>query len=124
MVELPGVANPERVRKLLQGTAKLEFWETYDNSEVYSVLDEINQKLTEVLDLQESTNEAEAEIEEATQPEEGSLLEDLQSTDSDSTTVDGLADMQNQYPLYMVLTPSISANGQLLFRTSCRYCSL
>jgi len=31
LVELPGVDNPERVRKLLQGTAQLEFWETYDN---------------------------------------------------------------------------------------------
>ena len=115
LVELPGVANPERVRKLLQGTAKLEFWETYDNSEVYSVLDDVNQKLTEVLSLQESTNEAssEAEVKETTQIEEGSLLEELQGSDSDSTSVDALADMQNQYPLYMVLTPSISADGQL-----------
>ncbi len=35
LVELPGVDNPTRVRKLLQGTAKLEFWETFDNPEAY-----------------------------------------------------------------------------------------
>ncbi|MDP2112542.1 MAG: protein translocase subunit SecDF, partial [Bacteroidota bacterium] len=38
LVELPGVDDPNRVRKLLQGTANLEFWETYDNSEVYPYL--------------------------------------------------------------------------------------
>jgi len=45
LVELPGVKEPERVRKLLQGTAKLEFWETYDNSEVFTYLEKINDLL-------------------------------------------------------------------------------
>ena len=35
LIELPGITEPERVRKLLQGTASLEFWETYDISEIY-----------------------------------------------------------------------------------------
>jgi SecD/SecF fusion protein len=34
MVELPGIKEPERVRKLLQGSANLEFWETYDAAEI------------------------------------------------------------------------------------------
>ncbi|PZX20663.1 SecD/SecF fusion protein [Breznakibacter xylanolyticus] len=38
LVELPGIKEPERVRKLLQGTASLEFWETYDNTEIYQYL--------------------------------------------------------------------------------------
>ncbi len=38
LIELPGVKEPERVRKLLQGTASLEFWTTYDNNEVYLAL--------------------------------------------------------------------------------------
>lgn len=46
-VELPGVDNPERVRKLLQGTAKLEFWETFENSEVINSLDAANKLLGE-----------------------------------------------------------------------------
>ena len=38
LVELPGVKEPERVRKLLQGTASLEFWATYNNTEIYPLL--------------------------------------------------------------------------------------
>ncbi|HDO27055.1 MAG TPA: protein translocase subunit SecDF [Bacteroidetes bacterium] len=45
LIELPGIKDPERVRKLLQGTAKLEFWETYDFSELYQYFDEANSKL-------------------------------------------------------------------------------
>lgn len=43
LVELPGVKDPERVRKLLQGTAQLEFWLTYDNAEVYPSIAAIDQ---------------------------------------------------------------------------------
>ncbi|HTD99497.1 MAG TPA: protein translocase subunit SecDF [Mucilaginibacter sp.] len=42
LIELPGVTEPERVRKLLVGTAKLEFYQTYDNTEAYQVLANIN----------------------------------------------------------------------------------
>ena len=42
LIEMPGVKEPERVRKLLQGSADLEFWETYDYSEVYEYLQAIN----------------------------------------------------------------------------------
>ncbi len=45
LVELPGVKNKERVRQLLQGTAKLEFWETYENEQVYGYLAQANEKL-------------------------------------------------------------------------------
>ena len=42
LVELPGVTEKERVRKLLQGSAKLEFYETFDNSEIFPLLQNIN----------------------------------------------------------------------------------
>jgi len=45
MVELPGIKDPARVRKLLQGTAKLQFWETYNFSDIYTYFDEANKKL-------------------------------------------------------------------------------
>ena len=48
LVELPGIKDPERVRKLLQGTASLEFWETYDNKEVYQYLLAANNKIKEI----------------------------------------------------------------------------
>ena len=52
LVELPGVKDPERVRKLLQGTASLEFWETFDNSEVYGALFAVNNRLAELRQLE------------------------------------------------------------------------
>ncbi|MBE0639065.1 MAG: protein translocase subunit SecDF [Bacteroidales bacterium] len=69
LVELPGIKEPERVRKLLQGTAQLEFWETYTFPEVYTYFETADQKLISVLNLAEvdtetdetsETNEAEA----------------------------------------------------------------
>ena len=49
MVEMPGVKEPERVRKLLQGSANLEFWETYNTQEIVSSLVSLDAKLAAVL---------------------------------------------------------------------------
>ena len=49
LVELPGVSDKERVRKLLQGTADLEFWNTYENSEIYPFLQQANNRLSTIL---------------------------------------------------------------------------
>ncbi len=48
LIELPGIKDPERVRKLLQGSAKLEFWETYKFSEIYQYFTDANKKLAAV----------------------------------------------------------------------------
>ncbi|OOQ56904.1 protein translocase subunit SecDF [Mucilaginibacter pedocola] len=45
LIELPGVKEPDRVRKLLSGSAKLEFYQTYDNTEVYALLNNVNSLL-------------------------------------------------------------------------------
>ena len=58
LVELPGVKEPERVRKLLQGTASLEFWTTFDNSEIAPYLAEANNVLAEILDAEGELNDA------------------------------------------------------------------
>ena len=57
LVELPGIKDPKRVRKLLQGTAQLEFWETYNFTEIYEYFDEANKRLAEI----NKANEALAE---------------------------------------------------------------
>ena len=44
MVEMPGIKEPERVRKLLQGSANLEFWETYNSNEITPLLSQLNQR--------------------------------------------------------------------------------
>ena len=118
LVELPGVDNPERVRKLLQGTAKLEFWETWDNSEVYPYLLQVNQQLKEVLDLESTATKSDSvEVKitaDDTKADDGSLLNELETEEADSTAaLDNMADFRKNYPLFAVLTPSTTADGQL-----------
>ena len=64
MVEMPGIKEPERVRKLLQGSANLEFWETYNSQEVTPLLTQLNQRYAiqggEVVEEDTTATEAEA----------------------------------------------------------------
>lgn len=59
LIELPGVKEPDRVRKLLQGSAKLEFWETYNNEEIFPALNKVND-LLKGLDIDKAAAEAKA----------------------------------------------------------------
>ena len=97
LVELPGVKEPERVRKLLQGTASLEFWATYDNAEVELYLSEANATLAQLL---AGTEEVAAETAEA-----GSdlLSEELKQAENDAAAE---AAYRKQNPLFYVLQPS------------------
>ena len=115
LVELPGVKDTKRVRKLLQGTANLEFWETYDNSEVYPYLAQVNQKLVEILALQSKpVAPSDAVAKETTETGENSLLNELdKKAKTDSTSVDKNADARKQYPLFSILSPSSNQQGQL-----------
>jgi len=72
LVELPGVKEPERVRKLLQGTANLEFWETYDNTEIFGSLRAVNDKLRVIFEADAAGN---------------SLTTDSTANNADSTIV-------------------------------------
>ncbi|MCX6287411.1 MAG: protein translocase subunit SecDF [Bacteroidetes bacterium] len=49
LIELPGIKDPERVRKLLQGTAQLEFWETYQFTQLHPFFTEANKKLAAIM---------------------------------------------------------------------------
>ena len=99
LVELPGVKEPERVRKLLQGTASLEFWTTYDNAEVEAYLAEANATLAELL-----ADTDEAVVEETPATEGDSLLEaELQQAENE---VANEAAYRKQNPLFSVLQPS------------------
>ena len=116
LVELPGVDDPKRVRKLLQGTANLEFWETYDNSEVYPYLAQANQKLAEILSLktQTVTTPADTTVKVVKPESSNSLLNELdKKAKADSTSVDKNADSKKQFPLFSILQPSSTAQGQL-----------
>jgi len=117
LVELPGVDDPKRVRKLLQGTANLEFWETYDNSEVYPYLAQANQKLVEILALKTQTptaTAADTTAKKAATDSSNSLLSELdKKATTDASAVDKNADANKQFPLFSILNPSATQQGQL-----------
>jgi len=120
LVELPGVKDQNRVRNLLQGTAMLEFWETYENQEVYQYMLLANQKIKDmetstVEDTEEVSTETEnAEAVDSTDTE-SSLLSELEAgAETDSTSsLDNLADFKKEYPLFALLNPSTDQAGQL-----------
>ena len=90
MVEMPGVKEPERVRKLLQGSANLEFWETYNTQEIVPFLVSLDSKLAVALNgIEEQPDtlgsEAVAETPAAPAQEEA-------SADSANTTKGDLAE--------------------------------
>lgn len=93
LVELPGVKDKDRVRQLLQGTAKLEFWATYQNAEVYPYLIEANEKLSYVLGgrVEENDSIADADSTAADQPEVTEVPEDIQEVAAEDLT-DALPD--------------------------------
>ena len=99
LVELPGVKEPERVRKLLQGTASLEFWPTYDNTELQGYLAEANALLAELL-----ADEAEVEtVVEAAAEEDALLAAELQQKNEDAKAE---AELMKKNPLFAVLAPA------------------
>ncbi|MBQ3612579.1 MAG: protein translocase subunit SecDF, partial [Bacteroidales bacterium] len=99
LVELPGVKEPERVRKLLQGTASLEFWATYDNAEIEGYLAEANSTLATLLADTET-----AVVEEAAAEETGDILaQELQQAENEAAAD---AEMRKLNPLFSVLQPS------------------
>ena len=68
MVELPGIKEPERVRKLLQGSANLEFWETYSSRDIAPYIQSADNKLRTVLAMNADTTKVEATMTEEPKP--------------------------------------------------------
>lgn len=83
-IELPGVDNPERVRKLLQGVAKLEFWEVYNMDEVYPTLQSINELLVKEQKATQEINGLTSDEDASGDQEQD--LSDLLTGDDETTT--------------------------------------
>ncbi len=118
LVELPGVKEPERVRKLLQGTANLEFWESYENTEIYPLLEQANAKIKEIKDAEAKMNEvSKSEIAKtgdtkSSDKKEDELVKMLKEKEGKDSTLAN-KDVANNYPLFSILNPSIDPrNGQ------------
>ena len=102
MVELPGIKEPERVRKLLQGSANLEFWETYNSNEIVPYLQSVDNKLREVLAIAGSEEAAPAEAEEkAAVSATDSLAAALKGDAANNEAV--VAQMKKEHPLASIL---------------------
>jgi SecD/SecF fusion protein len=143
LVELPGVEEKERVRKLLNRTANLEFWATYENSEVYESLLNANKVVKAYLDEQKRIAEESAAskpkvTEEKTLqvPDKGStaeekmpsLVADIDSTEGkgteailsqmevDSMAIDSLRQKSlfEEFPLFSKLRPYVINEDQLM----------
>lgn len=126
LVELPGVQDQDRVRDLLQSSAKLEFWETFNNAEVYGIVFEANNRLAALQKLaseKKSTTDNKEEVAAAaTKPDqvtadtvELSLKEKLQQEQGLASTPDSLKtedDIQRENPLFAKFIPNISQDGR------------
>ena len=110
MVEMPGVKEPERVRKLLQGSANLEFWETYNTQEIVPLLAQLNQKYAitngaaeEVADT--TVAEAAAADTTATTAAATDLAAKLAKKDAKADDSKAVAEAKKQNPLFSVFQP-------------------
>ena len=105
MVELPGIKEPERVRKLLQGSANLEFWETYKVSELGSLLTSIDSRAYDVLSMDTTTVAADS----ATAAPAAVSAKDSLTAALKGETAEANVDMERmkkEHPLFAVLSPN------------------
>ena len=130
LIELPGIKEPERVRKLLQGSANLEFWETYELSEILPQLAQINNEYARMNEATENATEAKEEQETVTENATETVTDNQSAAENDDLAdlIDGVAadstvqedanqkqaveNYKKQNPLFYILNPSISAAGQ------------
>ena len=123
LINLPGQNNPKRVRELLQGTANLEFWETYENSEIIGYLSAANNLLKEIqANTQSAAVTADAT---AAKPKTAGAVADTTKKDQslldliakDTTKAQGATSRQQfalQNPLFGLLNPRVNEQGQPL----------
>ena len=109
MVEMPGIKEPERVRKLLQGSANLEFWETYNSQEVTPLLAQLNQRWAaqggvDVADTTAVDSAATAAVADSAKAATGDLAAKLAKKDSKDNKAVEMAKKQN--PLFSIFQPT------------------
>ena len=110
MVEMPGIKEPERVRKLLQGSANLEFWETYNSQEVTPLLSQLNQRWAAqggevVADTTATDSVATAEVADTAKAATGDLAAKLAKKDNAKDNK-ALEQAKKQNPLFSIFQPT------------------
>ena len=119
LIELPGVKNSKRIMELLVGTANLEFWETYENGEVYNYLAAANNLLKEIaVNSQKASADSIKNVRKAVTPKdttrkkEESLLDIIQKDTTKTAASQNLEQFTQQNPLFGLLHPN-ERQGQL-----------
>ena len=118
LIELPGIKEPERVRKLLQGSANLEFWETYDLAEILPQLSQINSEIAQANASTEAvqTVKEEKKANEATADDVDALVEGLAAADSlaqlEADQKAALEEYKKNNPLFAIMQVSVNQAGQ------------
>jgi len=116
LVELPGVKEPDRVRKLLSGSAKLEFYQTFDNTEAYQYLGSIDNlfaaknKTVKADSSKAKATAAATPAKTDTAAKAGSLLSKVQKNAEKDTSAAALSSKSQQaalHPLFAVLEPNV-----------------
>ena len=109
LVELPGVKEPERVRKLLQGSASLEFWETYSTNELMGALEQADALLRNIKSSEVApAEEAEEVAEEAAPAEDNALVAEVAEQTSEAAVATEAMSFEEQEkinPLFVRLFP-------------------
>ncbi len=118
LIELPGQDDPQRVRELLQGTANLEFWETYENTEIIGYLSQANTILREIQASVDTVGRTALQAEETTAPADTSVkdqsLLDLIEKDTTAAAPATREEFTMQNPLFGILTPRVTETGEPL----------
>jgi len=120
LINLPGQTNPKRVRELLQGTANLEFWETYENAEIIGYLSQANDLLKDIQANTEKAVVTPSAVETAQPVSADTTKQDQSLLDligKDTTTVQEATTREEfaiQNPLFGLLNPRVDAQGQPL----------
>ena len=114
LIELPGIKEPERVRKLLQGSANLEFWETYELAEIFPQLIQINDELAKA---NASTEAAQSEVKEEKKVELSSDVEALvEAADSiaqlEADQKAAVEEFKKNNPLFAAIQVSVNQANQ------------
>ena len=110
LVELPGVKEPERVRKLLKGTAQLEFWQTYDNAEAVHFLEAADNFVASVAAGEKTVEEdtvATAEVADTT-----NLVDQLAIDNASNTNAVTNENLEKEHPLFALLMPYVTNTNQ------------
>ena len=122
LVELPGIKDPERARKLLQSTAQLEFWETYEYRDLFQSLENANTYLREIAVINDSSevvlDESEADLDIMISSDENDANDLLADLESDSLSADSsetlsFEEFSINNPLYAVLYPNVDQQNQI-----------